>query len=92
MRYRFMATYLGVPYHAGLGPDGTEVTLFSPAPPPEDLISSTAAFSAFPGRTLSSTRLGPRIARAGRLANDTVAHRAEAIRVPRRTCRRPRTA
>jgi hypothetical protein len=37
MRYRFMATYLGVPYHAGLGPDGTELTLFSPAPPPEDL-------------------------------------------------------
>jgi hypothetical protein len=37
MRYRFMATYLGVPYHVGLGPDGTEVTLFSPGPPPEDL-------------------------------------------------------
>jgi hypothetical protein len=37
MRYRFMATYRGVPYHAGLGPDGTEVTLLSPAPPPEDL-------------------------------------------------------
>ena len=37
MRYRLMATYLGVPYHAGLGPDGTDVTLFSPGPPPEDL-------------------------------------------------------
>jgi len=37
MRYRLMATYLGVPYPAGLGPDGTEVTLFSPAPPPEEL-------------------------------------------------------
>ena len=37
MRYRLMATYLRVPYHAGLGPDGNEVTLFSPAPPPDEL-------------------------------------------------------
>jgi hypothetical protein len=37
MRYRLMATYLGVPYHAGLGPGGTEVTLFSPGPPPDKL-------------------------------------------------------
>jgi hypothetical protein len=37
MRYRLMASYLGVPYHAGLGPDGTEATLFSPAPPPDEL-------------------------------------------------------
>ena len=37
MRYRLMATYLGVPYHAGLGPDGNEATLFSPGPPPDDL-------------------------------------------------------
>src|SRR6266702_8708468 len=37
MRYRLMATYLGVPYHAALGPDGNEATLFSPAPPPEEL-------------------------------------------------------
>src|SRR6202167_5779681 len=37
MRYRLMATYLGVPYHAGLGPDGTDVTLLSPGPPPEEL-------------------------------------------------------
>jgi hypothetical protein len=37
MRYRLMATYLGVPYHAGLGPDGSEATLFSPAPPPDEL-------------------------------------------------------
>ena len=37
MRYRLMATYLGVPYHAGLGPDGNEATLFSPAPPPDEL-------------------------------------------------------
>ena len=37
MRYRLMATYLGVPYHAGLGPDGNEATLFSPGPPPEEL-------------------------------------------------------
>jgi hypothetical protein len=37
MRYRLMATYLGVPYYAGLGPDGNEATLFSPAPPPDEL-------------------------------------------------------
>jgi len=37
MRFRLMATYLGVPYQAGLGPDGTDVTLFSPGPPPEEL-------------------------------------------------------
>jgi len=37
MRYRLMATYRGVPYHAGLGPDGNEATLFSPAPPPDEL-------------------------------------------------------
>ena len=43
MRYRLMATYLGVPYHAGLGPDGSEVTLFSPGPPPEELGFQAAA-------------------------------------------------
>ena len=43
MRYRLMATYLGVPYQAGLGPDGTEVTLFSPGPPPEGLGFKAAA-------------------------------------------------
>ena len=43
MRFRLMATYLGVPYHAGLGPDGTEVTLFSPGPPPDELGFTTAA-------------------------------------------------
>jgi hypothetical protein len=32
-----MATYVGVPYHAGLGPDGNEATLFSPGPPPDEL-------------------------------------------------------
>ena len=37
MRLRLMATYLGVPYQAGLGPDGAEATLFSPGPPPEEL-------------------------------------------------------
>ncbi len=37
MRYRLMATYLGVPYYAGLGPDGNEAALFSPAPPPDEL-------------------------------------------------------
>ena len=43
MRLRLMATYLGVPYQAGLGPDGTEVTLFSPGPPPEELGFTAAA-------------------------------------------------
>ena len=37
MPYLLMATYLGIPYHAGLGPDGNEATLFSPAPPPDEL-------------------------------------------------------
>jgi hypothetical protein len=37
MRLRLMATYLGVPYQAGLGPDGTAATLFSPGPPPTEL-------------------------------------------------------
>ncbi len=43
MRLRLMATYLGVPYQAGLGPDGAEATLFSPGPPPEDLGFTPAA-------------------------------------------------
>jgi 4-methylaminobutanoate oxidase (formaldehyde-forming) len=43
MRYRLMATYLRVPYHAGLGPDGNEVTLFSPDPPPDELGFTAAA-------------------------------------------------
>src|SRR5919108_3931315 len=37
MRYRLMATYLGVPYHPGLGRDGNEATLSSPGPPPDEL-------------------------------------------------------
>jgi hypothetical protein len=32
-----MASYYGIPYHAGLGPDGNEATLFSPGPPPDEL-------------------------------------------------------
>jgi hypothetical protein len=44
MRLRLMATYLGIPYQAGLGPDGNRVTLFSAGPPPEDL-----GFAAGPG-------------------------------------------
>jgi hypothetical protein len=43
MRLQLMASYLGIPYQAGLGPDGTEVTLFSPAPPPEELGFTAAA-------------------------------------------------
>jgi hypothetical protein len=56
MRLRLMATYLGVPYQAGLGPDGSQVTLFSPAPPPEEL-----GFAAGPGhwrKQVSVTDLG----------------------------------
>ncbi len=37
MRLRLMATYLGFPYQAGLGPDGASATLFSPDPPPTEL-------------------------------------------------------
>src|SRR5580692_1340723 len=43
MQLRLMATYRGVPYHAGLGPDGADVTLFSPGPPPEELGFTAAA-------------------------------------------------
>ncbi|MGH3190466.1 MAG: hypothetical protein ACRDPY_13500 [Streptosporangiaceae bacterium] len=43
MRYRLMATYCGAPYQAGLGPDGTEVTLFAACPPPEELGFNCAA-------------------------------------------------
>jgi hypothetical protein len=56
MRLQLMATYLGVPYQAGLGPDGNQVTLFSPAPPPEEL-----GFTAGPGhwrKQVSVTDLG----------------------------------
>jgi len=56
MHLRLMATYLGVPYQAGLGPDGNQVTLFSPAPPPEEL-----GFAAGPGhwrKQVSVTDLG----------------------------------
>src|ERR1700721_3272277 len=43
MRPRLRATYRGVPYQAGLGPDGAEATLFSPGPPPEELGFTAAA-------------------------------------------------
>jgi hypothetical protein len=43
MRLRLMATYRGVPYQAGLGPDGGEATLFSPGPPPAELGFTAAA-------------------------------------------------
>jgi len=43
MRLQLMATYLGVPYQAGLGPDGAEATLFSLGPPPEELGFTPAA-------------------------------------------------
>src|SRR5215471_17398775 len=36
MRYRLMASYLGAPYQAGIGPSDRDVTLFAAAPPPED--------------------------------------------------------
>ena len=56
MRLLLMASYLGVPYQAGLGPDGHQVTLFSLAPPPEEL-----GFTAGPGhwrKQVSVTDLG----------------------------------
>ena len=56
MRLQLMATYLGVLYQAGLGPDGNQVTLFSVAPPPEEL-----GFTAGPGhwrKQVSVTDLG----------------------------------
>jgi hypothetical protein len=37
MRYRFMATYRGVPYEAGVGPSDNDIMLFAACPPPEDL-------------------------------------------------------
>jgi hypothetical protein len=37
MRYRLMATYRGVPYEAGVGPNGSDVVLFAACPPPEEL-------------------------------------------------------
>src|SRR5215472_4639458 len=36
MRYRLMASYLGAPYQAGVGPSDRDITLFAAAPPPED--------------------------------------------------------
>jgi hypothetical protein len=56
MRLQLMATYLGVLYQAGLGPDGNQVTLFSVARPPEKL-----GFTAGPGhwrKQVSVTDLG----------------------------------
>src|SRR6266404_2246138 len=43
MRLRLMVTYRGVPYQAGLGPDGGEATVFSAGPPPEELGFTAAA-------------------------------------------------
>src|SRR5271156_1528310 len=43
MGLRLMATYRGVPYQSGLGPDGGAATLFSPGPPPEELGFTAAA-------------------------------------------------
>src|SRR5260370_42274641 len=43
MRLRVMATYRGVRYQAGLGPDGGEATVFSPGPPAEELGFTAAA-------------------------------------------------
>jgi hypothetical protein len=43
MRFRLIATYLGAPYQAALGPGGAEITLFAACPPPEELAFSSAA-------------------------------------------------
>ena len=37
MRYRFMATYRGIPYEAGVGPTDADIMLFAACPPPEEL-------------------------------------------------------
>src|SRR5438270_13841863 len=43
MRYRLIATFLGAPYQAALGPADEEVTLFAACPPPEELGFGSAA-------------------------------------------------
>lgn len=43
MRFRLIASYLGAPYQAALGPGGDEVTLFAACPPPEELGFGSAA-------------------------------------------------
>jgi len=43
MRFRLIATYLGAPYQAALGPGGQDITLFAACPPPEELGFSSAA-------------------------------------------------
>ena len=43
MRFRLIATYLGAPYQAALGPGGAEIMLFAACPPPEELGFSSAA-------------------------------------------------
>jgi hypothetical protein len=43
MRFRLIATYLGAPYQAALGPGGAEITLFAACPPPEELGFNSAA-------------------------------------------------
>jgi hypothetical protein len=43
MRFRLIATYLGAPYQAALGPDSEDVTMFAACPPPEELAFSSAA-------------------------------------------------
>src|SRR5579859_5177051 len=43
MRFRLIASYLGAPYQAALGPGGDQVTLFAACPPPEELGFSSAA-------------------------------------------------
>jgi hypothetical protein len=43
MRFRLIATYLGAPYQAALGPDSDDVTVFAACPPPEELGFSSAA-------------------------------------------------
>ena len=46
MRYRLMASYLGAPYQAAVGPSDRDVTLFAAPPPPEE-----HGFSPAPGGT-----------------------------------------
>jgi hypothetical protein len=54
MRYRLMASYLGAPYQAAVGPSDRDVTLFAAPPPPEE-----HGFSPAPGGTWrKQVRLG----------------------------------
>jgi hypothetical protein len=53
MRYRLIASYRGVLYQAGLGPDGTEATLFCAGPP-----ATESGFAAADGHWRKQVSIG----------------------------------